>query len=75
MKVFTEITVSGYLLQRSLNWTSEIQGKKKERKKTAKTYTNTSDGTQKTRGKDTNLYHFTVFENMTDKNNDMTLFI
>ena len=73
--MFTEITVSGYLLQRSLTGLPKFRKKKKERKKTAKTCTNTSDGTQKTRVKDTNLYHFTVFENMTDNNNDMTLFI
>lgn len=52
MKVVTEIMVSGFLLQRSLagflNRNSERKEKTKTKKqKTAKAYTNTSDGAQK----------------------------
>ena len=45
MNVFTENTVSEYLLQRSVAGFPKLRKKKK--KKTAKTYTNTSDGAQK----------------------------
>ena len=45
MNVFTEIAVSGYLLQRSLAGFPKFEKKKKKKKKeNAKTYTNTSDG-------------------------------
>ena len=46
MNVFTENTVSEYLLQRSVAGFPKLR-KKKKKKKTAKTYTNTSDGAQK----------------------------
>ena len=42
MNVFTEIAVSGYLLQRSLAGFPKFEKKKEKEKETAKTYTNTS---------------------------------
>ena len=59
MNVFTQITVSGFLLQRF------FAGFPKFEKKNLHQRTNTCDN-------DKYLNYFTVFEHVTDENNDMT---
>ena len=58
MNVFTQITVSGFLLQSFFAGFPKFE-KKKKKQKTAKTYTKAQT-------------FVTVFEHVTDENNDMT---